>query len=153
MSAGTTTLIQSLMSLFPIFNQPLATSEVSLTALKGVVKKKKKKKRGVAVTQKNSRTHSSLNSVQQNRFQSVHGMKTARLFGLFWSPGPKICLCVKHTICMNPVSSWQLNTVFLLCSSQRWLPCVWARISGPKRDELSYCCEMKHGLGIGAGTS
>ena len=45
MSAGTTTLIQSLMSLFPIFNQPLATSEVSLTALKGVVKKKKKKKK------------------------------------------------------------------------------------------------------------
>ena len=43
MSAGTTTHIQSLMSLFPIFNQPLATSEVSLTALKGVVKKKKKK--------------------------------------------------------------------------------------------------------------
>lgn len=142
---------QSLMSLFPIFNQPLDTSDVSLTALKGVVKKKKKR---AAVTQKNSRTHSSLSSVQQNRFKSVHGLKTARLFGLFWSPGslncPKNVPNVQYVWIRFSPHSWTL----CLCSVALSAGC---RVSGPyirwKQDELSYCCERKHGLGIWAGTS
>lgn len=89
------------------------------------------------MTQKNSRTHSSLSSVQQNRFKSVQGLETARLFGLFWSAGSLNCpkMCQTYNMYESSFLLAAEHCVSALLLSAAAAACQ-ARISG--RSEMSW---------------